>query len=156
MENKQIVELAKALMDAMCTKRLAECEVETDDFHICLKAPAPAPVVQAAPMPTAMPVATPAAPAAAAAPETSKAAAEELTGTRVEAPLVGVFYSAPSPDEPPFVEVGQTVSKGDTICIIEAMKTMNEIKAPCDGIVSRIFAQNGDVIEYKQLLAVIE
>ena len=71
------------------------------------------------------------------------------------APLVGTFYSTPSPDEPPFIEVGQSVKKGDTLFIIEAMKTMNEIVAPCDGTVSRIMAQSGDMVEYDQTIVVI-
>ena len=70
--------------------------------------------------------------------------------------LVGTFYSSPSRDEPPFVLVGQQVKEGDTLCIIEAMKIMNEIKAPCDGKVIRIMAQPGDMVEYNQVLCVIE
>ena len=76
-------------------------------------------------------------------------------GTKVTAPLVGTFYAAPSPEEPPYIEVGQAVKKGDTLFIIEAMKTMNEIFAPCDGTVSRIMAQSGDMVEYGQTLVVI-
>ena len=85
------------------------------------------------------------------------AAEEQLpAGTQVKSPLVGTFYSSPSPDEPPFVLVGQQVKEGDTLCIIEAMKIMNEIKAPCDGKVIRIMAQPGDMVEYNQVLCVIE
>lgn len=82
-------------------------------------------------------------------------AEEETAGTKVTAPLVGTFYAAPSPEEPPYIEVGQAVKKGDTLFIIEAMKTMNEISAPCDGTVSRIMAQSGDMVEYGQTLVVI-
>lgn len=156
MENHEIKELAVELMDAMCAKKLAECEVETDDFRISLKAQGPAPVMQSVSMPTGGTVSAVTEQVSVQTEEKAMSTQEEIAGTRVEAPLVGIFYSAPSPEEPPFVEVGQKVSKGDTICIIEAMKTMNEITAPCDGTVSRIFAQNGDVIEYKQLIAVIE
>ena len=98
-------------------------------------------------------------PAAAPAAESADAApAEEQlpAGTQVKSPLVGTFYSSPSPDEPPFVLVGQQVKEGDTLCIIEAMKIMNEIKAPCDGKVIRIMAQPGDMVEYNQVLCVIE
>ena len=98
-----------------------------------------------------------AAPAAAAAAETETAPADDLpAGTQVKSPLVGTFYSAPSPDEPPFVLVGQEVREGDTLCIIEAMKVMNEIKAPCSGKVVRIMVQPGDMVEYNQLLCIIE
>ena len=95
--------------------------------------------------------------AAAAAAETETAPADDLpAGTQVKSPLVGTFYSAPSPDEPPFVLVGQEVKEGDTLCIIEAMKVMNEIKAPCSGKVVRIMVQPGDMVEYNQLLCIIE
>ena len=69
---------------------------------------------------------------------------------------MGTFYSSPSPDAPPFVLVGQKVKEGDTLFIVEAMKTMNEIKSPCDGTVVRILAQPGDMVEYNQIIVVIE
>lgn len=72
--------------------------------------------------------------------------------TDVVSPLVGVFYQAPSPNDPPFVRLGQEVKEGQTLCIIEAMKTMNEIKAPENGNVLDILADNGQVIEYGQIL----
>lgn len=81
---------------------------------------------------------------------------EEISGTVVTAPLVGTFYAANSPDEPPLATVGQKVSKGDTLFIIEAMKTMNAIVSPCDGKISRILVQNGEMVEYKQAVIVIE
>ena len=85
------------------------------------------------------------------------APAEDIpAGTEVKSPLVGTFYSSPSPDAPPFVLVGQKVKEGDTLFIIEAMKTMNEVKSPCDGTVSRILAQPGDMVEYNQTVAIIE
>lgn len=70
----------------------------------------------------------------------------------VKSPMVGTFYSAPSPDAPPFVEVGKRVKKGDILCIIEAMKIMNEIEAEIDGVVAAVCAQNGDMVEYGQAL----
>lgn len=73
-------------------------------------------------------------------------------GTLVLAPTVGVFYSAPSPDVRPFVEVGDQVKKGDTLCIIEAMKLMNEIPAEVDGTVAEICVGNGQVVEFNQPL----
>jgi acetyl-CoA carboxylase biotin carboxyl carrier protein len=75
---------------------------------------------------------------------------------RVEAPMVGTFYRAPSPGAPPFVEEGGSVASGQTLCILEAMKLMNEIKADLDGIVRRIHAANGDAVEFGQLLFEIE
>ena len=73
-------------------------------------------------------------------------------GTLVLAPTVGVFYSAPSPDARPFVEVGDQVKKGDTLCIIEAMKLMNEIPAEVDGTIAEVCVGNGQVVEYNQPL----
>lgn len=70
----------------------------------------------------------------------------------VRSPLVGVFYATPSPDSPPFVKIGQKVRKGDVLCIIEAMKQMNEINAEVDGEIADICVKNGDIIEYNQIL----
>ena len=85
-----------------------------------------------------------------AAPAAPAAAAQE--GTLVLSPTVGVFYAAASPDSKPFVEVGDQVKKGDTLCIIEAMKLMNEIPAEVDGTVAEICVGNGQVVEYNQPL----
>lgn len=74
------------------------------------------------------------------------------TGTPVKCPLVGVFYAAPSPDDAPFVTVGSAVKKGDVLCIVEAMKLMNEITAEKDGFITEICVNNGDVVEYGQTL----
>lgn len=74
----------------------------------------------------------------------------------VKAPLVGVFYEAASPEQDPFVKVGSRVSKGDTLCLIEAMKMMNEVTAPKDGVIKEILVENGDMVEYDAPLFVIE
>ncbi len=74
------------------------------------------------------------------------------TGTAVKAPMVGAFYTAPSPQDEPFVKVGDTVEKGTTLCIIEAMKMMNEIVAQTDGVIKEICVENGAVVEYGQTL----
>ena len=143
-------------MDALASKKLGEVAIELEGVKIKIKAAAPAPVIAAAPSAAAAPAAS-AAPAAAAAAETETVPADDLpAGTQVKSPLVGTFYSSPSPDEPPFVLVGQEVREGDTLCIIEAMKVMNEIKAPCSGKVVRIMAQPGDMVEYNQVLCIIE
>lgn len=151
MDAKELKALSIELMDAVRQRGLSAFELKSDDFELRIEAQ-PAPVAA----PVAVASAAAAAPVAAVASAASAAAPETFSGTPVEAPLVGVFYSAPSPEEPPFIEVGQQVKKGDTLFIIEAMKTMNEITAPCDGTVSRILAQNGDMVEYKQVLVVIE
>ena len=101
-------------------------------------APAPAPVGEAAP---AVPAAAPAAPV--------------VQGHTVKAPMVGTFYRASNPAAPAFVEVGQTVKEGEPLCIIEAMKLLNEIEADKSGVIKEILVQNGEPVEYGQPLFVI-
>lgn len=160
MDIKELKDVAVELMDALKNRGLGEVELEMDDVKIKIKSAPPAPVVPVAAAPVAAaPVAAAPAAAPAAAGEAAPAAeaAEELpAGTPVKSPLVGTFYSSPAPDAPPFVLVGQKVKEGDTLFIIEAMKTMNEIKAPCDGTVVRILAQPGDMVEYNQTVVIIE
>ena len=117
-----------------------------------------APTVEVvAPAPQA-PVAPVAAPAAVETPATpvEEASAQAAEGEVVESPLVGVAYLSPSPEKPAFVSVGDTVKKGQTLLIVEAMKVMNEIKAPCDGTVTSILVENEALVEYDQVLMVIE
>lgn len=104
-------------------------------------APAQAPVVETAPVQQSAP---------------TQASAPQPTGKTIKAPMVGVFYQAASPEAEPYVTVGKTVKKGDTVCIIEAMKLMNEIQAEEDGTIKEILVKNGDIIEYGQPLFVIE
>ncbi len=107
--------------------------------------PAPAPAMPAAaPAPVAAPAAS------------AEAAPAAVKGEVVKAPIVGTYYSAPSPDSPLFVEVGQEVKKGDVLCIIEAMKLMNEIEAEMNGTVRQILVQNAQPVEFDQPLFVIE
>lgn len=155
MNIKELKDVALELMDALKANGLGEVELEMDDVKIKIKSAPPAPVVPVAAAPVAA-AAAPAAAPAAAQDEAAAVPAEELpVGTEVKSPLVGTFYSSPSPDAPPFVLVGQKVKEGDTLFIIEAMKTMNEVKSPCDGTVSRILAQPGDMVEYNQTVAII-
>jgi len=115
--------------------------------------PAPVQYVQHAPIQNdiaSAPVA-PQATATAVAPANNDTA----TGTPVKAQLVGVFYDRPNPDSAPFVKVGQAVNAGDTLCIIEAMKVMNEIKAPQDGTIASINVNNAELVEFGQTLITI-
>ena len=93
-----------------------------------------------------------AAPEAAADAEAAAAPAAADTGKAIKAPIVGVFYVAPSPDADPYVSVGKRVKKGDVVCIIEAMKCMNEIQAEEDGEIVAVLANNGDLVEYGQAI----
>lgn len=104
-------------------------------------APVQAPVVETAPVQQSAP---------------TPATTPQPTGKTIKAPMVGVFYKAASPEAEPYVTVGKTVKKGDTVCIIEAMKLMNEIQAEEDGTIKEILAKDGDIIEYGQPLFVIE
>lgn len=110
-------------------------------------AAAPAPVAAAAPAPAA----------AAPAPAATEAAAPAVpAGHQVLSPMVGTFYRSPSPDAKSFVEVGQTVKAGDTLCIVEAMKMMNQIEADKSGVVTAILVEDGQPVEFDQPLVVIE
>ena len=148
----------KTLIDLVAESGISELEVteENDKVRIVNKvqsvavaAPvAAAPVVAAAPAPVAAPVA---APAAAPAP----AAEAKVEGTQVASPMVGTFYRAPSPGAAPFVSVGDKVTAGQTLCIIEAMKLLNEIEAETSGTIKEICAENGQPVEFGQTLFII-
>lgn len=90
--------------------------------------------------------------------EMPKSEKEEATevGVVIKSPVVGTFYSSPSPEEGSFVEVGQRVKKGDVVCIVEAMKLLNEITSPVDGVVKEIFVENEDLLEFEQKIMRIE
>ena len=86
------------------------------------------------------------------APASVNESAPVAEGKTINSPIVGVFYAAPSPDSNPYVSVGQKISKGDTICIVEAMKCMNEIQSELDGEVTEVLVKDGDLVEYGQPL----
>ena len=88
--------------------------------------------------------------------ETKEEVAEESKLVTITSPIVGIFHRAPSPESPPFVEVGNTVKKGQVLCIVEAMKLMNEIESDTDGVVSKILVENGQPVEYGEPLFLIE
>lgn len=95
--------------------------------------------------------AAPAAPAAMPAPAAAPAP-READGEAITAPLVGTFYAAPAPDQPPFVKVGDRVKKGQTVCLIEAMKMMSEVPAPCDCIIEAVLKDNGELAAFGEPL----
>jgi acetyl-CoA carboxylase biotin carboxyl carrier protein len=152
----------KTLIDLVAESGIAEIEVTEgeDKVRIVKHGPAPQPAPASAPqayfVPAPAPV--PAAAAAAAAPALAPAAATaapETRGTVVKSPMVGTFYRCPSPGAASFVEVGQTVKPGDTLCIIEAMKLLNEIEAEVAGDILEVLVENGQAVEYGQPLFVI-
>jgi len=97
-------------------------------------------------IPSALPVQAASIPAT----EAQPAAAEDDSLVSVNSPFVGTFYESPNPDSPPFVTVGDRVSKGQTVCIVEAMKLMNELEAECDGVIEAILVKNGTPVEHGQ------
>lgn len=109
----------------------------------------PMPMPSAIAAPVAAPTVAPAAPEPAA---QTPAAASEPKGTEVTAPMVGVFYAAPAPGDEPFVQVGSKVKSGETLCIIEAMKVLNEVTAEADGEVLEICVADGDLVEFGSCL----
>ncbi|UQB43323.1 acetyl-CoA carboxylase biotin carboxyl carrier protein [Thiomicrospira microaerophila] len=98
----------------------------------------------------------PSAPTPTSTPEPSAPAAPVISGEAITSPMVGTFYAAPSPDAPPFAQVGQKINVGDTLCIIEAMKIMNPIEAEVSGTIKQILVSNADPVEYGQTLFIIE
>ena len=153
MDSKRLAEIADVMEDRGLTRVRVE---EPDGTAVELeRASAAQPVAVPMPMPSTMaaPVAAPA--AASAAPESAAqapTAALEPRGVEVTAPMVGVFYAAPAPGDEPFVHVGSKVKAGETLCIIEAMKVLNEVTAEADGEVLEICVADGDLVEFGSCL----
>jgi len=144
----------KALVDLVEGSGIAELEISEGEERVRITRSVAAPVAYAAPLPVAAaPVAVAAQTSPAAVVEPAKAAEPE--GHVVKSPMVGTFYRSPSPGAKSFVDVGQSVSAGDTLCIIEAMKLLNEIDADKSGVIKAILVENGQPVEYGQPLFVI-
>jgi acetyl-CoA carboxylase biotin carboxyl carrier protein len=146
----------KKLIDLVQESGIGEIEITEGEekVRISRQAPGSAQVLMAAPgmQPMSYGPASGLAPAAQAAPPP----APEPKGHQLKSPMVGTFYRAPSPGSPPFVEIGQSVTKGQTLCIIEAMKLLNEIESDASGTVKAILVENGQPVEYGQPLFTIE
>ena len=143
-----IEKLAKVLADTSLT------EISLEDGEQAITLRKDLPVVTAAPVaPVAAPVVQPSAPAPAAQPSQQ---AEAKKGKAITSPMVGTFYSSPSPDADAFVQVGKSVKKGDVVCIVEAMKLMNEIESEFDGKILEICVKDGQPVEFGQVLMYIE
>ncbi len=156
-------EQIKELIELVAQNRLQGLELERSGFRLKIDGQAqaqsfapPAPVAAGAAAPHAAAVPAPAPPPAAAAPPAPAAAAGPAPGSHVlTSPIVGTFYRSSSPDAPPFVEVGSRVKKGQVLCIIEAMKLMNEIECDVDGVIAEIFPQNAQAVEFGEPLFAI-
>ncbi len=151
----------KALIEIVSATNISNFEMEKNGFSIKMEKGSPVQAIQqgqdmgmvVAPM--SNPVQERLVPAQPLAESPVSPAPALSTGTEVKAPLVGVFYGSPAPDQPAFVTVGTPVKKGDVLCIIEAMKVMNEITAEQDGTVQAVLVNNEDLVEYGQSLFVI-
>jgi len=143
----------KKLIELLEESGIAEIEIHEGEESVRISrysTTAPAPIQQYAPAPAATP-----APVAAAAAESAPEKAA-LSGHTVNSPMVGTFYTAASPGAPDFVKVGDSVKEGDTVCIIEAMKILNQIEADKSGVVKAILVENAQPVEFGQPLIVIE
>jgi acetyl-CoA carboxylase biotin carboxyl carrier protein len=163
MNQKEIKELIEFLID----KDIAEFELERGDVKLRVKrggaqapqvvtiaAPAPMAATPAIVAPAAAPQAAPTAPASAAPP--AAAAEDESNWLIVKSPIVGTFYESPSPGAPPFVKPGDNVTVGQVLCIVEAMKLMNEIESDHAGAIVKRFVENGQPVEYGQKLFAVK
>ena len=146
----------KKLIELLEESDVAEIEIHEGEESVRISrvgSTAQMSIPMAAPYPAAAPTAT--APAPASAPATAEAPPKEPEGHIIRSPMVGTFYRAPSPTSKPFVEVGSEVAAGDTLCIIEAMKILNQIESDKAGKVTQILVENGQPVEYNQPLYVI-
>ncbi|WP_223670226.1 acetyl-CoA carboxylase biotin carboxyl carrier protein [Kangiella shandongensis] len=149
----------KKLIELVEDSGVAELEIQEGEESVRISrsssnpAPAPAQYMAAPAQPHAAPAPAPAeAPAA----ESAAPAEAEVSGHQVRSPMVGTFYAAPSPGAKDFVEVGQQVNVGDVLCIVEAMKMMNQIEADVAGTVKAILVRNGEPVEYDEPMFIIE
>ena len=143
----------KTIVELMSEHDLTEFKIEADEMHLCIRRGSDQPVtVMQAPAMQAM---APAAPAPVAQAVTATEEAAETLGETIDSPIVGTFYEASSPDSPAFVKVGDTVTADSVVCIIEAMKVMNEIKAEKSGVIKEVLVSNAQAIEFGQPLFVI-
>lgn len=143
------IEEIKTIVKLMSDHDLTEFKIEAEAYNLCIRRGGGTPVVAAVAAPAVPAAAAPAAPAAA-------PAAPAAPVKTIDAPLVGTFYRAASPEAESFVKVGDTVAEDSVIGIIEAMKVMNEIKAEKSGVIKEILVENGQPVEYGQPLLVIE
>ncbi|MDX1628610.1 MAG: acetyl-CoA carboxylase biotin carboxyl carrier protein [Fulvivirga sp.] len=162
MKTKEI----RDLIDFISKSGLNEVSIETEDLKIAIKRDAETKVVEsshavaaapAQPAPAPAPAAAPAAPAAPA--ESSKGSdegASEGNYVEIKSPMIGTFYRSPNPDSPAFVSVGDKVEKGQTVCVVEAMKLFNEIESEVSGTIVKVMVENASPVEYDQVLFLVD
>ncbi len=146
------------MIDFIAKSGLAEVNIETEAFKIQVKREAEGTVI-AAPTVAAAPVAAPvaAAPAPApAAPAAAPAAEDTSKYVEIKSPMIGTFYRSPKPEDPAFVSVGDSISVGDRVCIVEAMKLFNEIESEVSGTIVKVLVENASPVEYDQPLFLVD
>ena len=153
MKAKEIQEL----IDFISNSGLAEVKIKTDEFKLSIKKNSDTPAVTYFKEADQAPAATPSAPTAASEPAQAAPAAEDASKyVTIKSPMIGTFYRTPNPDAEAFVNVGDNVSVGQTVCIIEAMKLFNEIESEVSGKVVKILVENSSPVEYDQPLFLID
>lgn len=153
----------KELIRLMVANELTELDLRDAEEQVTLRRPGPEqapPIYQAAPVQVAAPAAAAPAPAAqtatATAPEVEQGDAAVDEGlAAIESPMVGTFYSSPAPDKPPFIKVGDSVGEESVVCLVEAMKIFNEIKAETTGTIEKMLVSSGDAVEFGQPLFLV-
>ncbi|HEX4857968.1 MAG TPA: acetyl-CoA carboxylase biotin carboxyl carrier protein [Usitatibacteraceae bacterium] len=146
----------KTLIDLVQQSGIAELEITEGEEKVRISRTGPPGAFVATPMAPAQVILPPELGATPAAPAAAPPAPAEPTGHALKSPMVGTFYRSPSPGAPSFVEIGQNVNKGQTLCIIEAMKLLNEIESDVSGVIKAILVENGQPVEYGQPLFLIE
>ena len=149
MDAKEIKEI-KTIIDLMEKNDLVVFEIEKEGFRLKLQKASPTPAPPAAPLPVIVPTTLPAS-----SPETTTATPKPIESKPLKeiiSPMVGTFYRAGSPEGAPFVDVGKPVTEDTVVCIIEAMKVMNEIKAETTGVIAEVVAENGKPVQFGQVL----
>ena len=146
MDKKELLEMVDALAQQVNKSDLQEIEIQTDDFRIRLVKPWEhfGPVVSEAHTVMTHPI------------EVQESAAPAASGKFIKSPIIGTFYAAAAPGKPPFVSVGDKITKGSVVCIVESMKLMNEITSEFDGTVAEILVNDGEAVEFDQPLIRIE
>lgn len=147
-EMKLNMETVEKLLEKLNEHGASRIKIKNDEFEITVenRQPAAAGVVYTEPSNSAEVTSV----------KSMEKAPQEVKGSVVKSPLIGTFYTSPSPQSPPFVTVGQKVSKGEVLFIVESMKLMNEIKSDYDGVVKEVLVQNGDSVDYNQPIMRIE
>ena len=149
--DREAFRLIEEMLQLMESRGLVELEIEQQGLRIRLKKAVSSPTPQVVEYSTGVPqpIAPPASPG-------EKPPTEEFPRTIIKSPMVGTFYRAPAPDAPPFVEIGQDLEVGQVVCIIEAMKLMNEIKSEVGGRIVEVLGENGAPVEFGQPLFAVE